>query len=240
MSTGLKLSLVANVMLAAVAGYLAARPQAEAPAPAIAATEAPGPVADPPSPQPESQPAWSRRFDWHQLETADYPTYIANLRAIKCPEQTVRDIISADVAHLFAVKRKQLSGSPARAGRWSPAAESMLVAALFADPVGSQPSSAPPGSATPKESEPARMPLLFQTQALASLGLSDEQREELGELAQQFIQEIGGANQNPNDPTYLARWQQAQPKFDALIVNVIGRRALVNLDQAMPPEAGTQ
>ena len=41
-------------------------------------------------------------FSWSEVESPDYPTYIANLRAINCPEQTVRDIIIADVNALFS------------------------------------------------------------------------------------------------------------------------------------------
>ncbi len=41
-------------------------------------------------------------FTWGQVEAEDYPTYIANLRSISCPEQTIRDIIIADVNTLFA------------------------------------------------------------------------------------------------------------------------------------------
>jgi LysM repeat protein len=44
-------------------------------------------------------------FAWREIESADYPTYIANLRFIGCPEQTIRDIIIADVNALYAVKR---------------------------------------------------------------------------------------------------------------------------------------
>ncbi len=44
-------------------------------------------------------------FIWQQLESPDYPTFIANLRAIACPEQTIRDIIVADVNQLYAKKR---------------------------------------------------------------------------------------------------------------------------------------
>ena len=44
-------------------------------------------------------------FSWREVESADYPTYIANLREIGCPEQTIRDIIIADVNMLFARKR---------------------------------------------------------------------------------------------------------------------------------------
>ncbi len=44
-------------------------------------------------------------FTWQEVESPDYPTYIANLRDIGCPEQTIRDIIIADVNTLFARRR---------------------------------------------------------------------------------------------------------------------------------------
>jgi hypothetical protein len=44
-------------------------------------------------------------FVWSQIESEDYPTYIANLRAIGCPEPTIRDIIVAEVTQHFARRR---------------------------------------------------------------------------------------------------------------------------------------
>ncbi len=44
-------------------------------------------------------------FTWQEVESDDYPTYIANLRDIGCPEQTIRDIIIADVNALYAKRR---------------------------------------------------------------------------------------------------------------------------------------
>jgi LysM repeat protein len=44
-------------------------------------------------------------FSWREVESADYPTYVANLRDIGCPEQTIRDIIIADVNVLYSRKR---------------------------------------------------------------------------------------------------------------------------------------
>jgi LysM repeat protein len=44
-------------------------------------------------------------FLWSELESEDYVTYIANLRAISCPEQTIRDIIIADINALYARRR---------------------------------------------------------------------------------------------------------------------------------------
>lgn len=47
-----------------------------------------------------------RQFlSWSHVESPDYPTYIANLRSIGCPEQTIRDIIIADVNALYAKRR---------------------------------------------------------------------------------------------------------------------------------------
>lgn len=44
-------------------------------------------------------------FSWRDVESPDYPVYIANLRAIGCPEQTIRDLIIADVNSLYARRR---------------------------------------------------------------------------------------------------------------------------------------
>ena len=41
-------------------------------------------------------------FSWHTVESEDYKQYIANLRDIDCPEETIRDIIIADVNKLYA------------------------------------------------------------------------------------------------------------------------------------------
>ena len=46
-----------------------------------------------------------QNFTWEEIESADYSSYIANLRAIGCPEATIRDIIVADVNQLFARRR---------------------------------------------------------------------------------------------------------------------------------------
>lgn len=43
-------------------------------------------------------------FSWQELESRDYPTYIKNLHDIGCPEQTIRDIIIADVTAILREK----------------------------------------------------------------------------------------------------------------------------------------
>ena len=47
-----------------------------------------------------------QKFGWETVESEDYRKYIANLRSIGCPEETIRDIIIADVNKLFESRRK--------------------------------------------------------------------------------------------------------------------------------------
>jgi len=46
-----------------------------------------------------------QNMSWQDVESADYVTYVRNLRAIGCPEKTIRDIIVADVNELYAHRR---------------------------------------------------------------------------------------------------------------------------------------
>ncbi|MDB6124952.1 MAG: hypothetical protein JWQ71_3945 [Pedosphaera sp.] len=50
----------------------------------------------------------AHKFDWRLVESEDYKKYIANLRSIGCPEETIRDIIIADVNKLFESRAKEL------------------------------------------------------------------------------------------------------------------------------------
>jgi hypothetical protein len=47
-------------------------------------------------------------FDWQQVESEDYQDYIDNLKSIGCPEETIRDIIKADVDKLYESKLDDL------------------------------------------------------------------------------------------------------------------------------------
>lgn len=100
----LTLSLAANLACAAffiLKQSVAAKPEAAKAAPAAPA----------PRPRTVTQVVSNsvvQKFDWNAVESADYKKYIANLRAIGCPEETIRDIIIADVNKLFEPRRKAL------------------------------------------------------------------------------------------------------------------------------------
>ncbi len=122
----LALSAVLNVALAAA--LLKPSPQ---PATSAAKTEA-ATVAAPTGASPTNLTPKARtitqvvtntlaqKFDWSSVESDDYKKYIANLRAIGCPEETIRDIITADVNKLYEAKRKELAGPKKKFEFWKP------------------------------------------------------------------------------------------------------------------------
>lgn len=72
-----------------------------------------------------------RLLTWAELESTNYSTYISNLRAIGCPEDTVRDIIVTDVNHLFSARRDAEMRLPAQQW-WRSSPDAELAAAAEA------------------------------------------------------------------------------------------------------------
>lgn len=64
-------------------------------------------------------------FRWAQLESEDYRDYITRLRAIGCPEQTIRDLVIADVDKMFAPKVQAASVGPREVKYWQPVEQEM-------------------------------------------------------------------------------------------------------------------
>lgn len=60
----------------------------------------------------------TNEFNWHQLEAEDYRTYITRLRSIGCPEQTIRDIIIADLDKLLAPRVQAIYGRRKELNYW--------------------------------------------------------------------------------------------------------------------------
>jgi hypothetical protein len=49
----------------------------------------------------------TRPLRWHDLESTNYVFYISNLRSIGCPEETVRDIVTAEIDDLFTERKRR-------------------------------------------------------------------------------------------------------------------------------------
>ena len=52
-------------------------------------------------------------FHWRVLESPDYAVYAANLRAVGCPERTLRDILLPDIEKLYDARAAELADSAA-------------------------------------------------------------------------------------------------------------------------------
>lgn len=120
----LALSLVLNLALAvAIAWLVKSRPAASGAGEAVPQNAANAnkahSSAKPSTETPAAAPAKPiQSFDWRMVESEDYKKYIANLRAIGCPEETIRDIITADVNKLFESRRKELNAGGKKFEFW--------------------------------------------------------------------------------------------------------------------------
>ena len=77
----------------------------------------------------------SPSFHWSQLDSANnYRVFIANLRAIGCPENTIADIVRGNVGRAFAWKRAQLKIDGSGNGPWSKSSETELADNLLGNP----------------------------------------------------------------------------------------------------------
>ncbi len=218
-------------------------------------------------------------FHWSQLVSAkDYRAYIANLRAIGCPEPTIEDIVRGDTDRAFAWERSQLDLDGAGTGPWSQAREMQLVASLLSGqpPVetaalaqsaenpmdgnsgnneASQTATPPQVAAnqTPEntggmvaqvpvpsqnaERTAPSYPLFLQNVNWSALGFNADQQAAIAQVRQQFLGEINGLSQNPNDPASqnsnpsvpdsnnpapLTQWQTALQNADAQLLASLG------------------
>jgi hypothetical protein len=97
-STLLKFSVCLNLILLTAAAYRTV-PTKAAPPKVVQTTEANSEtVTD------DAVPPIPTALRWSNLESADYPTYIANLRKAGCTEPVLRRIISTDLKDLYAKK----------------------------------------------------------------------------------------------------------------------------------------
>jgi hypothetical protein len=123
--TVLVLSIVLNLALAGVVGVLWSQRSAGLSEMDSGRTEAAVSAAGEPSvPKPAvttelaAPSAAGQQFDWRAVESEDYKKYIANLRAIGCPEETIRDIIRADVNKLFESRARAERGGTNKFEYW--------------------------------------------------------------------------------------------------------------------------
>jgi hypothetical protein len=182
-----------------------------------------------------------RSITWNKITSPEYANYISNLRALGCPERTIRWIIAsemstgnqpgaADVASLTPLQQEQLQqflGAPPVTDGKVPVSPAGGAADVSFDEQGvvtnsplSQISTtngnATNGAVTAEAAPAPQFPLAFYMQAGPRAELAPEQKNALQSLIKSFTDQVGGSNQNPTDPAYLTRWQDAQPISDGI------------------------
>ncbi len=114
--------LVLNVGLTAAVGFLLKqKPAAAASTVAAAATPEAGVRVVERRELVASVTTNTLQVGWGMVESDDYKKYIANLRSIGCPRETVRDIILADVNKLYASRFAPFAEPPRTNDFWKPA-----------------------------------------------------------------------------------------------------------------------
>ena len=186
-------------------------------------------------------------FHWSKIESTDYRRYISNLRGIGCPEQTIRDIITADIDSLYASKRKQVQAGAAL--RQMATEEAVLIELLLRGEAAAMQIASDAGLQSPLPARISRqklddsrveVPLVFKDVDLATLKLGPSQVQAIEELRQRFVEAVGGTDQNPDDPKYRERWQKNQPEIDDLLRGMIGINAYQDFDLAARGNQGQE
>jgi hypothetical protein len=113
-SLGLNAVLIAALAYYSVHGSKPSRPT-EAPPPGAA--EGPAVPVRPRGPAIVSVNSGDD-FQWQDVESTDFKQYMANLRAIGCPEETIRDLIIAEVNKMFAPRFAALAAETQRFEHW--------------------------------------------------------------------------------------------------------------------------
>jgi hypothetical protein len=121
MKTIIVASLGLNAVLLGALALISVRQPAPTKNPAEGAPP-PEPVQSVPRrerPQPKSTAiANLASFQWSQLESSDYHQYMANLRSIGCPDETIRDLIIAEVDKMFDPRFAALAAETQKFEHW--------------------------------------------------------------------------------------------------------------------------
>lgn len=109
------------------------------------------------------------------------------------------------------------------------------------DPARPAPSSTPAASTPePKQNTTAPLPLVFQPVDPKWMKITPDQQKVIDQLQQSFLDQIGGANQDPTDPQYRERWEQARPFIDQELKAQLGQAFFLQYEAATGQRPATQ
>lgn len=70
--------------------------------------------------------------------------------------------------------------------------------------------------------------------------ITPEQQQVIDELQESFLDEVGGADQDPNDPQYRQRWEQVRPLFDQRLRMQLGQSFYLKYEIAAGQQAAKE
>ena len=92
----------------------------------------------------------------------------------------------------------------------------------------------------PQQTPIASLPLVFQKVDPQRLAISPDQQKIIYGIQQKFTDMIGGANQDPSDPLYLQRWQQALPLINEELEVQLGQEFYIQYETAAAQAAAAR
>lgn len=177
-----------------------------------------------------STPVAVPSFHWTEVESTDYKEYIARLRGVQCPEETIRDIIVADINKLYAPREAALkvpgdeddSVSDDRVRRWAPFERRKQLReiqkeknALLKELLGIE---------LPLEPLRARGARSYELFEAAFKSLPAEKRELVREIQETYWQtsdSLKDKHSNRRSPAYLEDYKQANIERRAKLMQVL-------------------
>ncbi len=198
-----------------------------------------------------SQPADSASSRDASSEVQEFQDYAAELRTKGLPENTVRELVASRITAAYQTRRAALrSKNPHGDGAALQYEINRLNSeqgALIARLVGSEEKQDGPAplqgsvNGTPEDAggKAPIMPAVMASTPPATLR-DETHLAEWEKLRNDFVQAIGGPNQDPSNPDYRQRWIEAQSQADQRFRFLYGDYAYVALQLQAQREAQAQ
>ncbi|MDB6028047.1 MAG: hypothetical protein JWM68_4270 [Verrucomicrobiales bacterium] len=180
---------------------------------------------------------------WSQIESADYLVFIKNLRALRCPKTTIRDIIVADVEDNFSQRREATVREPVSAF-WQLLVEEDSMEKM----VGEKEPQLRQLHSEKEDTLAAILGPLYESksyfninnEAVARLGfLSEQKREQVLALREQFEGYFLEAHQSrdTNVPPLGMRLEPINSSFEKALAKILNSSELEEYELQMAPAA---
>ena len=182
-------------------------------------------------------------------DTDDFRAYAAGLKAQSFPETTVRELLASRITAAFQARRTAIRSTSRQGGADAAEIQRQLdtlnreQGALIAQLVGAeeQPvadaTAAAAVEATASGNERQVLMPAVMANALPATVRTEEQAAAWEKLRNDFVNAIGGENQDPASPQYRRRWVQAESESDQRFRLIYGDTVFVQHQMQAQREA---